>query len=219
MFICKHCSMERKSKMALNSHEGYCKLNPNRTKSYFETNQNNVIEIKIAKGAQNQFTKAIIEGKMIECKSSTREKYSINARKRKYTEETKQKLREAAYKNKLGGHTSKKQIYYHMKNGDVVYLQSSYEIRLAKILDELGICWSRPEFLFWVDDKGIQHRYYPDFLVDDLYLDTKNDYLAKLDARKIELVAQQNDIKLLILTEELINKEYIEALIVKRYNT
>ena len=56
------------------------------------------------------------------------------------------------------------------------------------LLEKLGIIWSRPNPLTWIDDDGIDHRYYPDFLIGHLYIDTKNDYLAIKDARKIELV-------------------------------
>lgn len=129
-----------------------------------------------------------------------------------HTNETKDKLRKAAKKNKLGGHTSKKQIYFKKKDGEVVWLQSSYEIRFAELLEELNIKWSRPSPLNWVDDNGIEHRYYPDFKIGLIFIDTKNDYLAKKDARKIELVRQLNNIDLRVVLKNQITKEYIAGL-------
>lgn len=93
------------------------------------------------------------------------------------------------------------------------WLQSSYETKLADILTDNGIMWCRPKHLLYHD--GIKDRkYYPDFLLTDydLYLDTKNDYLAKVDAGKIEQVRNQNDIQLFIITQNQIDLEYIQTL-------
>ena len=53
-------------------------------------------------------------------------------------------------------------------------LQSTYESRLATILDELNIKWIRPTFLRYNID-GKSKRYWPDFLLVDvnIYLDPK----------------------------------------------
>ena len=123
-----------------------------------------------------------------------------------------QKLREAAIRNNLGGHTSKLKIHYKMKDGTIVYLQSSYEIEFAKILDKLCINWSRPNPLNWIDSDGVSHRYYPDFKVGTVYIDTKNDYLAIKDLPKITAVRTQNSIDLRIVTKKNITEEYINSL-------
>jgi hypothetical protein len=120
-----------------------------------------------------------------------------------HNEKTKQLLSELAIKNELGGHTSKKQIYYKTKNGDVIFLQSSYEIKVATDLDDNNIKWIRPKFFLWIDEHNVTHRYYPDFyLIDyDVYLDPKNFYLQKKDKLKIDTVQKQNKIKIIILSE------------------
>jgi hypothetical protein len=121
----------------------------------------------------------------------------------KQTEKTKQKLRESAKKNNLGGHTSKFKLFFEKNDGNIVYLQSSYEIQVAKELEINNIKWVRPTPLNWIDDKNENHKYYPDFyLIDyDIYLDPKNYYLQKKDAQKIKLVEEQNNIKIFILSE------------------
>lgn len=128
---------------------------------------------------------------------------------RVHSEETKKKQSIAAKKNNLGGHTSKKRLNFLKKNGDVVHLQSSYEIEFATLLEELGIDWERPAPLIWYDDDGIDHRYYADFKVGDIYIDTKNDYLAIKDKSKIDKVILHNNVDVRIVTKEFINKEYI----------
>jgi hypothetical protein len=101
----------------------------------------------------------------------------------------------------FGGHTSKLRIDYKMKNGEIVHLQSSYEVSVAKSLDENNINWIRPKPFKWKDSQGIEHRYYPDFYLIDynIYLDPKNSYLIIKDKEKIELVSKQNNICIIIL--------------------
>jgi hypothetical protein len=129
-----------------------------------------------------------------------------------HTEEFKARQSKNAIARGLGGHTSKQKLYFEKNDGSVVYLQSSYEIRFAKILEALRIEWSRPEPLPWIDDSGKSHRYYPDFKVGKIYIDTKNDYLAVKDKPKIDAVVEQNNVDVRIVTEKLITKEYILAL-------
>lgn len=117
-----------------------------------------------------------------------------------------------AYARGLGGHTSKQQLYYLRKDGTEIYLQSSYEIRFAKLLDELEFEWCRPPSLHWVDELGKPHRYYPDFLVGNIYIDTKNDYLAVKDKPKIDAVIKQNNVDIRVVTEKFINKDFIKSL-------
>jgi hypothetical protein len=143
----------------------------------------------------------------------TRYKMSESQKGKKKSPEFKARMSELAKKNGLGGHTSKRKLYFQKKNGDIIYLQSSYEVRFAEILEELSILWSRPEPLLWLDDAGILHRYYPDFKIQDVYVDTKNSYLATKDARKIEKVCQQNNVDIRIVLEENITKEYIRSLV------
>jgi len=111
------------------------------------------------------------------------------------------KMREHAIRRNFGGHTSKYTVYYKKLNGDVVFLQSNYELTMAIDLDNNKIEWIRPKPLLWKDGKGLQHKYYADFYIPSLnvYLDTKNDYLIDLHREKVHLVRKQNNIGLLVL--------------------
>jgi Rad3-related DNA helicase len=144
-----------------------------------------------------------------------REQAAERARNQTLSEESKKKLSAIAKERGLGGHTSKRKIFFEKKNGEKIYLQSSYEIRLAEILENLNVKWQRPEPLFWYDADNESHRYYPDFQIGNMYIDTKNDYLIKKDEDKINRVRKQNNINLLVLSEEKINQEYIESLLQK----
>ncbi len=85
-------------------------------------------------------------------------------------------------------------------------LQSSYELKFSKILDENKIKWLRPSYL-----KYGAKKYYPDFYLPEfnIFFDTKNDYLIKQDKEKIEAVILENQVKLFVVGEKEIALEYI----------
>lgn len=134
------------------------------------------------------------------CKSNPNRKEQIH---RKHTEEEKEHLSKIAKQNNFGGwHTSKTYDYKGIK------LDSSYELEFAKSLDKNNIVWKRPKSFTWNKDNK-SHRYYPDFFIPSLnvYVDTKNDYLINnvnprfgiTDTEKINIVQEQNNIKIIIL--------------------
>lgn len=113
------------------------------------------------------------------------------------------KLANLAKVRNLGGHTSKRKLKYVLLDGSYVYLQSGYEIKYATFLDDNNIRWNRPPPLNWVDDEGIEHKYYPDFYLLDynVFVDTKNDYLIIKDAEKISRVVEQNKVVIKVLSQ------------------
>lgn len=99
-------------------------------------------------------------------------------------------------------------------NGQEFVLQSSYEARLADILNDIKILWTRPAaFKYFDGEKG--RNYFPDFFLPkfNIFFDTKNDFLAKKDAQKIQQVKDQNSIDLRILLDGQINKQYILSIL------
>lgn len=92
-----------------------------------------------------------------------------------------------------------------------VILESSYEVRVAKILDEICVEWIKVRKGFIWNDNGKIRRYIPDFYLPayDLYLDPKNDYLILKDKLKIESAMHLNNIQVLVLNNSNINKEYL----------
>lgn len=87
--------------------------------------------------------------------------------------------------------------------GTEVLLQSSYELTFSKLLDDNQIEWLRPTYLRYGNRK-----YFPDFYLPkfDLYLDTKNDYLIKLDADKIKSVTEENSVRLVVISKRLLDE-------------
>jgi hypothetical protein len=105
-------------------------------------------------------------------------------RNKTHTEETKKVLREKALAS----------THRRLRKGMVLYkdvwLDSSWELELAKRLDELTIRWERPAPIKWIDKEGKQHNYFPDFyLIDyDLFLDPKNPAAYENQKEKIEII-------------------------------
>jgi hypothetical protein len=79
-------------------------------------------------------------------------------------------------------------IDYHRTNGDIVVMESSWEVAIAEWLDYNLIEWIRPSHLKWIDSKGKNRKYFSDFYIPkfDLYLDPKNDYRIECDREKLE---------------------------------
>lgn len=196
--LCKYCNKYCKNNNSHRNHERLCRLNPDRI---YVSNTLGMVA----------WNKGLTKGNSEKVKSMAENiSKALSGRPgRKHDEISKKNLSEHAKRRRLGGHTSKQKLYYRRKDGSVVYLQSSYEIRFAILLDELNIEWSRPNPLIWVDINGNNHRYYPDFLVGDIYLDTKNDYLAIKDKPKIDAVIEQNAVDIRVVIEKFITKEFI----------
>lgn len=137
-----------------------------------------------------------------------------------HTEEFKRKQSERAKERKLGGWYSSKRIDY---NG--ISMQSTYEVAVAKSLDENQIKWERPNPIQY-EMNGKQHRYYPDFYLPEynVYLDPKNDFLINnpnprygiKDSDKIHLVEEQNNIRIIILDKNNLDWKNILTLIVNK---
>jgi len=221
MFICEVCKREFETKMALCGHK---RIHTKKFRSSYIKNR------KKSKSILNHeckycnkifFSGVSLGGHINWCSLNPhREKHIKKIREssgmggKNHSKETKDKLRAVAVRNHLGGHTSKKALYYKQVNGNVVYLQSSYEITVAKELDNHGVEWTRPKPFFW-DDNGTRRRYYPDFYLPsyNCYLDPKNDFLIRKDKRKIDTVIKENKIKLYILDSNHLSYDQIVKVI------
>lgn len=95
-----------------------------------------------------------------------------------------------------GGETNYKKYIY--KN---IYMDSSWEVKLAEFLDLNNIIWERSKKLvfLWTDIDNKKRRYHPDFYLPEynLYLDPKNKFLMKKDQFKIKQVIKENNINLI----------------------
>lgn len=198
--LCIHCQKLSSSKVGFKNHTRACKKNPDRTPTWLERNKPITSWNKGLSKESDSRVKAHAE--LVKLFRKNNPQF--------ISESTRKKHSENAMKNEFGGHTSKKKLKYLCSNGTTVFLQSSYEIRLAEILDSLGIEWTRPKPLWWTDVEGKKHRYYPDFKIGNIFIDTKNDYLIKIDADKIARVRDQNKINLRVISESEINVSAVQ---------
>ena len=111
----------------------------------------------------------------------------------------------------------KKTQPYKKKDGTIVNLDSSWEIKLAGILEDLDIRWIRPKPMEWYDKSGKLHHYFSDFFLEDynLYLDPKNDYCFVAQAEKIEYVQTHYD-NVVFMHKDQISKEFVVKLLNER---
>lgn len=111
-----------------------------------------------------------------------------------------------------GGETNYKKYRY---NG--IYMDSTWELEIAKWLDDNNIEWkrSRKIMFWWTDKNGNKRRYYPDFYLPkyNLYLDPKNPFLLQKDKFKLDQVIRENNVNLIYG-----NKDFIMGRVVQQEN-
>jgi hypothetical protein len=151
------------------------------------------------------------------CNTDTLSKYKKTCSKECYDLLNKSKSQQHP---NCGGqkHTHRSKIV-NIKN-EVFTAESSYEVRLSTILNELDIYWVRPSFMWYVDDKLQKRRYYPDFFLPqfNVYLDPKNEYLIKTDIQKIIKVSDQNKLNIVVIGDRHINAASIHHLIYNMFS-
>lgn len=179
---CKHCQEEfdisDKSKGWMANHSRWCDKNPKRN-DY----SNNMEKARAAKvNFINQYTKARLEG--ITIPDSPNKGKPGTFLGREHSKETKELMRKKALES------PHRRLRKGMVEYNGVMLDSSWELALAKRLDELEIKWERPEPLKWIDQDGLIHNYFPDFYLPDydIYLDPKNPRAAEVQKKKIDIL-------------------------------
>jgi hypothetical protein len=103
--------------------------------------------------------------------------------------------------------------WYDSPFAGLVFLESSWEVKVAIDLDRNGIRWTRPSYLKYINSEGIVRSYYPDFYLTDydVYLDPKNKYQQKIDKEKLSRVKEQNNLKLYVLSETELSWKAIQS--------
>lgn len=186
---CKYCNMKFDDDLPASqraNHTRWCDKNPKRetynknlehARSFIDDNSRKAQKESLSLAHKNGKYKGSAK-KSVETK---RKNGNIN-----HTEESKEKIRQKALASK----------HRRLKKGVVEYkgilLDSSWELALAKRLDELNIEWCRPEPLEWVDNDGMVHNYFPDFYLPkhDLYIDPKNPHAIEVQKDKIKILKE-----------------------------
>tara|TARA_R110000851_G_C12858558_1_gene543633 strand:+ start:83 stop:715 length:633 start_codon:yes stop_codon:yes gene_type:complete len=189
--ICQYCGSQRKNINSFKNHERLCPSNPDRK----------YINGMTGKKGSNQYIDAA--------------KHNLPAPTYEISDETRQRLSKARIGKKMSNETKEKlsKIRVEQLNHNAFYskrtkykgimLDSSYELTVAKSLDEHNIEWTRPKSIIW-NDNGQLRRYIPDFYLPayNVFLDPKNDFLITKDKRKISLAEEYNSVRIIILDKD-----------------
>lgn len=205
MLICQHCNKECKNPNSLRNHERLCPSNMSRvykSRTLGKTPWN--------KG-KTKYSDPIIAQHAVFMKESYLNGKRVTAGAALWS---KKKRSEVAKIKGCGGYrenAGRSKKYKVVDSfGKVTTLQSSFELRCCKLLEEMKISWIRPKAL-----KYDGRNYFADFFLTDynIYLDPKNAYKARIDKVKINKVIEQNKVTLFVLLEEQLTKEYIASLV------
>lgn len=217
VYYCQFCSKYCHNRNSLRQHEIRCKYNPNKINtmtSGFNCNRS----YEAGTPAWNKGLTKATDSRILAHAEAVSE--TMRGRiGRKQSPETKVKLSNIAKERGLGG--------FNMRKKGIVYndtkLDSSYEVTLAKSLDENNIKWTRCSRFPYITPQGELHYYTPDFYLPDydIYLDPKNDFLIEnvnpslgyKDVDKIDWVASQNNIRIIILHKDQLDWNIIRELI------
>ena len=207
MLHCKFCNKEYKNNNGLKNHEHKCPLNKDRK---YKNGMLGKKEDLYPRKNHIPWNKGISKE---DFKSHfTEESWkAINWTGRKHSENTKELMSIKASERHSKNSKYSRNIEY--KPG--IILESSYEVKVAEILDSLNIEWTKVRKGYIWNDNGKIRRYVPDFYIPskDMFLDPKNDYLIEKDKIKIRSAMELNFIKVVVLSLENINEQFIKNLV------
>ncbi len=196
---CTYCGIDKPNNNSLRNHERCCKHNPNRHEPSRGMKGKASWNRGLSKETDDRVANAAIK---------SRETLK-NRKGRPQSHETRERL-SIIRANALNENAfySKRSLYKG------VTLDSSYELKVAEDLDRNNVLWTRPKSLVWLDGEQ-KRRYIPDFYLPeyDVYLDPKNDFLAKKDQRKINEAMKYNKVQIFILTKDELSWENIQRII------
>lgn len=212
--ICQYCGKEHKNRNSLCNHERLCKKNPNRQISPFSI-EGGKKGFSPNKGKTKETSESI--RKWVDTYRKNEELGLHKSHSHLHTKETKESISKTMSEKELGGIKAKRFEY----KGES--LQSSYELLVAKDLDNNNVKWEKCHRAFpYIDCNEIKRHYIPDFYLPEynVYLDPKNDYLINdyvyegfTTKDKIRWVQELNDIKILILDKNHLTWDKIKNLI------
>lgn len=163
--ICKYCGLEfpNDQSKSFASHIRWCDFNINKS----------------------QKSKKLTQEEKDQRYETKKEKLRVN----RTPEETKELQRQSALASPHQ-RKCKKTTQYTQVDGNIVNLDSNWEVLLAKRLDNLSVNWIRPSPLPWVDKDGITHNYFADFYLPnyDLFIDPKNKFVMSEQKEKIDIL-------------------------------
>ena len=197
MFICRFCQKEFGGSNSGKNHENRCKLNPDRKMPKIDYATRNTSNQYI-KGTAKPWT----EEQRARASKENKARWTDDRRKQ-HSDRMKEVMKQTvanhpesySYKNFCG--RSKKSLY----NGQRMH--SSWELLVARWLDENSIAWTRKVPAFKYQWQGSEKSYFPDFYLPglDAYLEVKG-YETDRDREKWKsipelIVLKEKEIKLI----------------------
>lgn len=224
--LCSYCGKFCKNQNSLRNHERCCKENPDRQLTN-AANPDWVAEMQRRAHEKPIWNKGLTketDSRIKDAAQKVSEGYAsgrlVASNKGKpISESHRQTLSKLARSNQYEKHFGRRKIF-ECRGFKFI---SSYEVDVAKSLDENNIKWIQPKRFPYKDLKGKLHYYTPDlYLPDyDIYLDPKNDFLIEhenpkfgyKDTDKIKWVEEYNNIKVIVLNKNQLNWTIIKKLI------
>jgi hypothetical protein len=206
---CEKCTREFSSKAGLSNHKNTCdgtipapKWSCPKCNHYIHSQRDRHVEICDGLGP-NAHRRAVLTGhgkrggwnKGIKSNEETKQKISESLRGREWKasseeveSERRRKISESMKKNPLAGGYRKgsgvgKGCWHHSPIAGDVYLDSTYEKRVAKCLDENNVMWERNIERFPYEYAGKTHFYIPDFKIEGTFVEVKG-YVTEKDIAK-----------------------------------
>lgn len=204
-FKCKFCNRELQSIKALRSHQGKCKQNPNykglseKQKAHYricaehlcKSRRKGSFECKLC-GRVFEYKESLTAHSKRFCKESPNYNDPENIEWRKNISEiqkaaqnktsAREKHSKASVFNNFWEYRSKNPVLYESKNNGLVKLDSTWELKVAKRLDEKNLEWYRPKIgLPYIDKEGRKRTYIPDFYVPEFkcFIEVKSFFIEK----------------------------------------
>ena len=204
MNVCKFCKKLCKNKRSLAHHQRLCPSNEDR----------NYVSHTIGIVAWNKGLTKETDKRILQSSDALKHYYTVNEPNGFCSKSFQGSDTHIAASVKGGGYRENagrsKKFKVTDSFGKLVTLQSTFELLCSKLLNELNIKWIRPKAIKYDNRNYFADFYLPDF---DVWLDPKNNYKAQLDAEKIEKVINQNNIKLFVLLEHQLTKDYLLTII------
>jgi len=207
MWVCKHCtkSFSFNSVSEKANHSRWCDLNPKKSEYLDGLNKTRG---KITSKSRDKARKSI-------SKAHSRGAYkhidrSITSKGRKHSAKTIELIRQKALQS------NHRRLRKGIINYNGIILDSSWELALAKRLDELKIKWTRPGPLKWVDKDGNKHNYFSDFYLEEynIYLDPKNPAAYENQKEKIKILQENySNIKFIRTLKECVEFDILNMLL------
>ncbi len=216
IFKCNFCGKEYKRICDQHQHEKWCIENPNMETRKRVCSDTWKKAMKIA-GEKRR-------GSPLDEKTKEKIKEALQGKEHPVSEETKKKISETCKKNKRSGGYRKGSGRGKKGTYKGYYCDSSWELAYVIYNIDHNIKFERNEELFPYEFNGEQHKYKPDFIEGDIYIEIKGYFTEQTKAKekafpfKLKYIDGKGIIKYLDYVEKTYGKNFISMYDDKTYN-